>query len=166
LFDNSIECVEIRNSTIVSRNNMQSMLSAGIEELFVVDLDAIFRNKFNFRVYQDISKFFEITVMSLPLRIEDIMDSFVSGASEIVIPGRIDPKLLQDYVRTSDNLVMYYQNPLVAKAFYALGGRSFFTDRELDFSGIKVYSYSKILDKKGYIRLMDFPREELEGILV
>ena len=164
--DESIECVEIKNSTVVSRNNMQSMLSAGIEDLFVIDFDAIFRNKFNFKIYQDISKYFEITVMSLPLRIEDIMDSFVSGASEIVIPGRIDPNALEDYMRTSDNLVMYYQNPVVAKAFYVLGGRSFFSDRELDFPDIRVYSYSRILVKKGYIRLMDFPREDLEGILI
>jgi hypothetical protein len=166
LADESIECVEIRNSTVISRNNMQSMLSAGVEDLFVIDFDAIFKNRFNFKVYQDISKYFEITVMSLPLRIEDIMDSFVSGASEIVIPGRIDPNDLEDYVRTSDNLVMFYQNPVVAKAFYVLGGRSFLTDRELDFPNIKVYSYSKILTSKGYIRLMDFPREDLESILL
>ncbi len=164
--DESIECVEIKNSTVVSRNNMQSMLSAGIEDLFVIDFDAIFRNKFNFKIYQDISKYFEITVMSLPLRIEDIMDSFISGASEIVIPGRIDPNALEDYMRTSENLVMYYQNPVVAKAFYVLGGRSFFSDRELDFPDIRVYSYSRILVKKGYIRLMNFPREDLDSILV
>jgi hypothetical protein len=166
LADESIECVEIKNSTVVSRNNMQSMLSAGIEDLFVIDFDAIFRNKFNFKIYQDISKYFEITVMSLPLRIEDIMDSFISGASEIVIPGRIDPNALEDYMRTSENLVMYYQNPVVAKAFYVLGGRSFFSDRELDFPDIRVYSYSRILVKKGYIRLMNFPREDLDSILV
>ena len=69
-------------------------------------------------------------------------------------------------MRTSENLVMYYQNPVVAKAFYVLGGRSFFSDRELDFPDIRVYSYSRILVKKGYIRLMNFPREDLDSILV
>jgi hypothetical protein len=166
LADESILCVEIKNSTIVSRNNMQSMLSAGVEDLFVIDLDAIFRNRFNFKIYQEMSKYFEITVMSLPLRIEDIMDSFISGASEIVIPGRINPNALEDYMKTSENLVMYYQNPVVAKAFYVMGGRSFFTDRDLDFQNISVYSYSKIVAKKGYIRLQDFPRDDLESILI
>ncbi len=163
--DQRMQCITIRNSVVVSKNNMQVMLRDGVEELFIVDFDAIFRNRFNFKIYQDVSMYFEITVMSLPLRIEDIMDSFISGASRIVIPGRLEATALEDYMKTSESLVMLFQNPVVANAFYALGGRAFLTDRELGFPQATIYSFSRILRKPGYIELIDFPRDELETVL-
>ncbi len=161
----SIPCVTIKDSQAISRSNMQQMLLSGVENVFVVDIDAINKNRFNFKIYQELSKYFEITVMSLPLRVEDLMDSYISGASEIVIPGRISQKLLEEYMRTSESLVLLYQDPYVAQAYYLLGGRTFVSDRQLDFNNARIYSFSKILKGPGYITLTDFPAEELGSTL-
>lgn len=160
-----MQCVTIRNFQIASNLSLQKLLMSGIEELFVIDLDAIFKNKFNFHTYQDLSKYFEIVVMSLPLRVEDLMDSFIAGADKVVVSGRSDLNLLDSFMKMSDNLVLCYQDPAVANAFYQGGGREFLTDRQLNFSGSMIYSFSRLQGGDSYIQLVDFPREDLMQVL-
>ncbi len=160
-----LQCITIRDSQIASNLSLQKLLVSGIEDLFVVDLDAIFKNKFNFHTYQQLSKYFETVVMSLPLRVADLMDCFIAGADKVVISGRTEPKLLDSFMNMSDNLVLCYQDPVIANAFFAAGGKEFLSDRELSFPGSTVYSFSRLLSGENYIELVDFPREDLLNVL-
>ncbi len=155
----------VKNTQVASRYGMQELLTKGVESVFLIDFDAIFRNKFNYKAYQDLSKYFELIVLCLPLRLADLMDAFVAGATEVVISGRMKDSLLDEFMKTADSLVMTYQDPILADRFFQQGGIKFLSDRQLMFPGVTVYSFSKILSGPNYIRLNDFPLDQLEKVL-
>ena len=161
----NMQCVTIRNSQIASNLSLQKLLLSGIEELFVIDHDAIFKNRMNFHTYQELSKYFEIVVMSLPLRVEDLMDSFIAGAGKVVIAGRSGAYLVENHLKMSESEVLCYQDPSIARSFYGAGGREFLSDRALDFPGSLIYSYSKVLSGDRIVQLVDFPRDDLLDVL-
>lgn len=160
-----MQCITIKNGQIASNLSLQKLLVSGVEDLFVIDHDAIFKNKFNFHSYQELSKYFEIVVMALPLRVEDLMDAFIAGAGKVVVSGRSKFDLIESFLKISENVVLCYQDPAVASAYFSAGGREFLSDREINYPDSLVYTFSRLLSDKNYIQLVDFPREDLLDVL-
>lgn len=153
----TIKCVTLSDHEIQGHGKSKDLLELGGEELFVVDLDGLSSGSYNFRLYYDISKFFEITVMSFPARAADLVDSIVAGASKVVVSSNLEAKKIEDFLTITDELVMNYANQGGCRIFSESGGRYFLSNRVVDLPFDQVYLYGSSIDSKGYTVIEGFP---------
>lgn len=153
----TVKCITLVGHEIQGYGKSKDLLELGGDELFVVDLDGLNSGSYNFKLYYDISKFFEITVMSFPQRAADLVDSIVSGAARVVVSSKLDTRKIADFLTITDELVMNYASMGGCKTFSERGGRYFLSNRMVDLPFERVYLYGSSIDSKGYTILEGFP---------
>lgn len=161
-----MECVTIYNGEIINSRTQDELLKKGDEELFVVDLDSIRTGNLNLKLYDRLSKFFELVVMNYPSRVSDLIDTFVSGASRVVLNNDISDNLIRECLSVSDQLIMNYARNSSCRSFSLLGGSMFLTNLEVDLVyttlyayGVRVQSKTSLIkkDSQNIIFLENFP---------
>ncbi|AKA49512.1 hypothetical protein IX51_10870 [uncultured archaeon] len=154
----TVKCVVLDNKEITGFVNAKTLLEfEDEEELFVIDLDGLNKGAYNLKLYNELSKFFEITVMSFPERTADLVDSIVSGASRVVISSNLPDRVIRDFLTVTEDLVMNYANMSGCRIFSENGGKYYLSNRMVDLPFEKVYLYRGALEKKGYVVLEGFP---------
>lgn len=153
----TLKCVILENHEITGYADAKDLLELGGEELFVIDLDGLNRGSYNFKLYNDISKFFETTIMSFPVRAADLVDCIVAGASRVVVSSNLDDTRIRDFIGITDELVMNYANMKGCRVFSDSGGMFYLSNRTVDLPFERVFLYGGKIDAKGYTNLEGFP---------
>lgn len=153
-----MKCIVLEERNISGYADAKDLLGkVEAEELFVIDLDGLNRGAYNLKLYSQISKFFEITVMNFPSRTADVVDSIVSGASRVVVSSKLPEKTIRDFLAVTEDLVMNYANIGGCRLFSDNGGKYFLSSRVVDLAFEKVYLYGGKADMKDYVWLDGFP---------
>jgi uncharacterized protein related to proFAR isomerase len=93
----------INNS--ITPENISNYIKEG-EKLYILDLDAIEKNKTNFELYQKISTMYDLWIDCGPRNIGDVVDIFMVGATSITIrTNRYSKFNLADIRDISENKV-------------------------------------------------------------
>lgn len=153
-----VRCIILRNRRILSYHSAKDLLEMGLDELFVIDMDALDHGSYNFKLYYDLSKFFEITVMNFPRRTADVVDSIISGASRLVISSTMKEKSVIDYLTITEDLVMNYGDMKGCRTFSEHGGRYYLSNRIVDLPFKRVFIYGQEVDREGYVFIEGFPQ--------
>lgn len=154
-----MKCIVLREKRIIGYEDSRDLLKLDTEQLFVVDIDSLVKGHINLKLYADISKFFEITVMNYPERGEDLMDSFISGASRVVISDEISFEKIRSFLEISEDLVMNYGNHEKCRFFSKNGGNMYLSSREVDLNYKAVFYYGNGNVPENYVRILDFPED-------
>lgn len=151
-----INCLSLENGTIHGLPPDVPLAQIEGDEVMVCDFDAIKKGKFNFRLYGEISKFVEAVVVNLPSRVEDVMDTLISGASKVVLASDIEIDSMRRMLGISDGIVLPSRSP-AKELYYTEGGRYLISDHE-EFTRFDLcYNVGPELSSKKYINVRNFP---------
>ncbi len=135
----------------------------GSDQVFVIDYDAIDHHVINTAEYTYLSHMFDIVVLNMSERINDVIDTIMAGALLVVIDPGVPGKRLREFFEVTENIVMPYTDNESCRTFSDLGGQYFFTDREVQYPFRSAYTTAEIPGDK-YIKVMDFPNDLSEMI--
>lgn len=158
-----IQCVYIQNSQIFGLPDDTPIEKLGGDEIMVCDLDAIYHGKFNFKMYGHIGKFLEPVVVNFARRVEDLMDSLISGASRVVLDSRENTVSLEKMLQLSDDIVLPARNPN-SSLFIERGGKYLISDHEVFSRFEKCYNVGPPITYDNYINISNFPENLLQYI--
>ncbi|WP_393970681.1 hypothetical protein OXIME_000908 [Oxyplasma meridianum] len=153
-----INTVSISSRRIEGYSNVKELLKDDSDELFIVDFDAIKEGKYNFKLYTEFAKFFQITVMNFPRRQGDLIDSMISGCENVVLGGHIQDRDISSFIEITENLVMFDIDKFAI--FSSLGGSMFLTRRNIMYPYKKIYTYGIGLGLPREIILRNFPEDK------
>lgn len=159
----SIRCLTIQGgelSGIPEGINLEEMEG---EEIMVCDFDAILRGKFNFKLYDRVAKFFELVVVNFPSRVEDLMDSLISGAYSVVIDPSESQEAIRKMLEVSENIIM----PAISENlsfFLNTGGKYIISERAVPYSFRKCYIVGTEVKGENYVNVVGFPENLLSYI--
>lgn len=129
----------------------------------VCDYDAIYAGKFNFKAYDRIAKFFELVVVNFASRMEDVMDSLISGAYSVVIDPGEPPETIRRMLEVSENIIMPYNSESLVY-FLNNGGKYVISEREVMYSFRKCYNVGMEIKGEKYVNVVGFPENLLPYI--
>ncbi|MGP6239570.1 hypothetical protein ACNF40_04020 [Cuniculiplasma sp. SKW4] len=152
-----MQCLIINGGSIFGYKNMTQIARFPEDEAFVIDMDALNRYQFNFKLYSEISKYIEFTLMAYPYKENDLIDLMISGASRVVINNTLDDEKLRNFFDITDELVMRCSTPMDIRRFNEFGGNMYLTCRIYDRPGLYFYygPFHEINEK--IIWLSDYP---------
>jgi hypothetical protein len=159
----SIRCLTIEGgelSGIPPGMNLEEMEG---EEIMVCDYDAIFRGKFNFKLYDQVAKFFELIVVNFPGRVEDLMDSLISGAYSVVLNADENQETITRMLEVSENIILPAKS-LNLSFFLNNGGKFVISERALPYRFRKCYIVGPEVKGDNYVNVMNFPENLLQYI--
>ncbi len=153
-----IPSVVIRRKEIVGRKTAYDLMKEGIEELMVCDLDSIIDGKTNFKLYNELAKFFEFTVFNLIYNVGDLVDSLVSGASKVVVSPDLTPERLASFLEISQNIVD--PNSSRFGLFQKSGGKYVMVSGRIPYQAFSgIYNIGPAMDGENMINVDNFPLE-------
>ncbi len=154
-----MQCVTISFGEIEKYRSVQELMGLAGDEIFLIDMDAIKRGKPNFKFYQEISKYFDINVLSLISRVDDLVDSLILGCQSVVISPALSPRKISEFLEVSENIVMPYTSLPSTREFSRLGGTYFLSNTLVNYNFNLCYYYGPGDPGEKYVRLKDFPLE-------
>lgn len=155
-----IQCATLVGSRIENYGSIQDLMQIAGDEVFLIDMNAIKKGKPNFKFYQEFTKYFDVYVLSLVNKIDDLLDTLILGCEGVVISPRLDPRMIKEFLAISENLIMPYTSLPSTRDFSRFGGRDFLTNTLVSFPFDNAYYYGPGLPGDKYIRLKDFPLEQ------
>lgn len=158
-----IRCLTVENGSIAGLPPGTPIQELEGEEVMVCDLDAIFRGRFNFKVYGHIAKFLEPVVVNFAGRVEDLMDSLISGASKVVLHSGESELSIEKMLELSDDVVLP-SNSQYSRQFTERGGKYLISSGEVFFRFDMCYNVGTPLSSEKYINVSDFPEKILRYI--
>ncbi len=159
----SIRCLTIQDGEISGIPPGINLAEMEGEEIMVCDFDAIFKGKFNFRLYDQVAKFFELIVVNFPGRVEDLMDSLISGAYSVVLNPEENPETIKKMLEVSENIVLPSRS-LNLSFFLNNGGKFVISERAVPYRFRKCYIVGPEVKGDNYINVVGFPENLLHYI--
>jgi len=156
-------CITIKDKEIVDYASIYQLLKMKVDDLFVIDYDAITKRHLNFNIYDKLSKFFEITVMNYPETESDLTDTIINGASNVVINNNLTYRTIKSFIAITENIAMNYHYNDTCIYFAENGGTMFLSDTEI-LLPYKVAYYYGSFDIKNSIKLENFPKDLMDNI--
>lgn len=156
-----IDCVTLSGGKIDTFGTIQDLMGSAGDEIFLIDMDAIKRGKPSFKFYQEISKYFDVHVLSLVTRMDDLVDSIILGCQSVVVSPNISASTIADFLEVSDNIVMPYSSLPSSREFSKLGGSYFLSNVIINYSFNLTYYYGLGDPGDNYVRLKGFPLQSL-----
>ncbi|MHB1440329.1 MAG: hypothetical protein ACYCSO_06145 [Cuniculiplasma sp.] len=154
-----MQCLIINRGKILGFEDFDELAKVPYDEAFVVDMDAIVHYHFNFKLYNELSKYIEFTLMAYPYKENDLMDIIISGASRVVINETLDEKTIKKFIESTDELVMRCSNKETAQMFHQLTGNMYLSCKIYDIPGVFFY-YGPFMSRgPNVIPLENFPQE-------
>ncbi|MGC8608290.1 MAG: hypothetical protein ACP5UV_00270 [Thermoplasmata archaeon] len=149
-----MKCIEIKKDYI-SVDSAKSLIKE--DEVFVIDMDAFTSGSFNLAEYTYLSNFFDITVMNGSSRVNDLVDSLIAGAMNVVISGEVKEKVLRSFLDLTENIVLPYSDEDSALHFVEMGGKYFLSDSPVPVKANRIYYYGTGDPGGNYVKLDNFP---------
>lgn len=154
-----MKCLLVNKGRISGIKNTDDLAHVPYDEAFVIDLDAIFKHHFNFKLYNELSKYVEFTLMALPETENDLMDIIVSGASRVVIGDDLNVSTIQKFLDMTEEIVMRCGTEQKAIMFHAIKGNMYLSCRTYDIPGVFFYYGPFSKQDSNIIPLEGFPEE-------
>ncbi|WP_162509732.1 hypothetical protein [Thermogymnomonas acidicola] len=152
-----VKCVTVSRNRLMGIGKPEDLLYMDIDEVFLVDMDALTRYKLSFHFYREISRFCEVTVLNMPARVQDLIDTLVSGASRVVVGRDVDSRLLSGFMQVSDSVVLSLVSRNLVDEFIRLGGGDFFSLGQTDIAFRTLYNAGPPVIREGVKNIEDFP---------
>ena len=149
-------CVTIKDKQVTNYENIYQILKLKVDSIFVIDYDAITHRYLNLKLYDELAKFFEITVMNYPETENDLMDTIINGASVVVINNNLTYNRIAKYLDFTQNIAMKYKYIDTCIYFSEKGGNMYLTDKEIMLPYALAYSYNGF-PVKNSVQLQNFP---------
>ncbi|WP_337860504.1 hypothetical protein [Ferroplasma sp.] len=154
-------CVTLKDKKVSNYENIYQILKLKVDSIFVIDYDAIERRYLNIKLYNELSKFFELTVMNYPETESDLMDTIINGASVVVINDNLTYKRITTFLEFTQNLAMKYKYIDTCIYFSEKGGNMYLTDKEIMLPYSLAYNYNNFQIKNS-IKLENFPPDLID----
>ncbi|MCL4323088.1 MAG: hypothetical protein M1498_01365 [Candidatus Thermoplasmatota archaeon] len=154
-----MHCLILNKGRIEGLEDMDDLAKVPYDEAFVVDIDAITHYHFNFKLYNELSKYIEFTLMAYPYKENDLMDIIISGASRVVINDTLDVGTISKFLDVTDELVLHCSDGDKAHMFHNLTGNMYLSCRIFQVPGVFFYYGSSINSGPNIIPLENFPEE-------
>ncbi len=151
-------CIVIEDKKITNYSSIYELLKLKTDSLFVIDYDAIRRRYLNLKLYDELAKYFEITVMNYPETESDLVDTFVNGASNVVINNNLTYKTISRYLAFSQNIAMKYRYNDTCIYFSEKGGNMYLAGQQIMLPYVFAYLYNGF-ELKNSAMLVGFPPE-------
>ncbi|MEM0139807.1 MAG: hypothetical protein QXZ44_04260 [Ferroplasma sp.] len=149
-------CVIIEDKKIVNYHNIYELLKLKVDSIFVIDYDAMRRRYLNFKLYDELSKYFETVIMNYPETESDLVDTFINGATNVIINNNLTYKTISKYLAFTQNIAMKYRYNDTCIYFSEKGGNMFLTGQQIMLPYIYSYNFGSF-DMKNSAKLVDFP---------
>ncbi len=154
-----MKCLIVNHGKIGGLKKADDLARVPYDEAFVIDLDAMFKHHYNFKLYNELSKYIEFTLMALPFTENDLMDIIVSGASRVVIGDDLNVSMIQKFLDMTEELVMNCSTEQKVIMFHALTGNMYLSCKIYDIPGVFFYYGPFSQQSSNVIPLEDFPAE-------
>ncbi len=151
-----MQCVIIKNKEITNYSNIFQLLKSGVESLFVIDYDAIYKKHLNFNLYEKLSKFFELTIMNYPETTGDLMDTIINGATNVIINDNLTYRRIEEFISFTPNIAMNYNYNDSCIYFSENGGEMFLTGKQILLPYKTAFNYNSF-NIPNEIKLEGFP---------
>lgn len=155
-------CVTIEDKKVSNYDSIFQILKLKVDSIFVIDYDAIRNRYLNLKLYDELAKFFELTVMNYPETENDLMDTIINGASTVIINNNLTYKRISSYLSFTQNIAMKYKYVDTCIHFSGMGGNMFLTDKEIMLPYVLAYNYNNFPIKDS-IQLQNFPTDLMES---
>ncbi len=154
-----MKCLLISHGKLVDFKSMDELASVPFDEAFVIDVDAILNGHFNFKLYNELSKYIEFTLMAYPNSENDLVDIIISGASRVVINDKLEVKTIQRFLDITEEIIMKCKSEQNAILFHSLTGNMYLSCKTYDIPGVFFY-YGPFMEQgPNIISLEGFPSE-------
>lgn len=158
-----VRCLTIENGKIHGVPPESTLGTLEGDVMMAVDYDAIHRGKFNFKLYGEIAKFFELVIVNFPGRMEDFMDSLISGAVQVVVHPEEKEYMIDRMLEVSDAVILPSRSSMVGD-FLNAGGRYLISSGEVFRSFDRCYNVGTAIPSEKYINVTGFPEDLLPYI--
>ena len=155
-------CVTIEDKKVSNYDSIFQILKLKVDSIFVIDYDALRNRYLNLKLYDELAKFFELTVMNYPETENDLMDTIINGASTVIINNNLTYKRISSYLSFTQNIAMNYKYVDTCIHFSEMGGNMFLTDKEIMLPYVLAYNYNNFPIKNS-IQLRNFPTDLMES---
>lgn len=154
-------CVTIQDKKVSNYDNIYQILKLKVDSIFVIDYDALERRYLNIKLYEELSKFFELTIMNYPETESDLMDTIINGASVVVINDNLSYRRIAKFLEFTQNLAMKYKYIDTCIYFSEKGGNMYLTDKEIMLPYVLAYNYNNFSIKNS-VQLQNFPADLMD----
>jgi hypothetical protein len=156
-----VYCVTIQDKKVSNYDNIYQILKLKVDSIFVIDYDALERRYLNIKLYEELSKFFELTIMNYPETESDLMDTIINGASVVVINDNLSYRRIAKFLEFTQNLAMKYKYIDTCIYFSEKGGNMYLTDKEIMLPYVLAYNYNNFSIKNS-VQLQNFPADLMD----
>jgi len=159
-----VNCLKIRGHEIYGIPPDETLATIPWEEAMLIDYDAIINGKPDLKLYNEISKFLEIVVFNLSYRVDDVIDSMISGASRVVIDPQTTDETIEKLLNISTDIVLPASRRDIAYSFSREGGRFYISNGLIPYEFELCYNVGTALSSEKYVDVKDFPQDLLRFI--
>ena len=159
-----MNCLEIKHHQIYGIPPNETLATIPWEDAMLIDYDAIISGKPDFKLYDSISKFLEIVVFNLSYRVDDVIDSMISGASKVVIDSQSSEDTIDKLLNISGDIVLPASRIDVAYSFTRNGGKYFISNGPIPYDFELCYNVGVALSNDKYVDVKDFPQDLIHFI--
>lgn len=154
-------CVTIKDRKVANYENIYQILQLKVDSIFVIDYDALKNRYLNLKLYEELAKFFELTVMNYPETESDLMDTIINGASVVIVNNNLTLKRIASYLEFTQNIAMKYRYIDTCIYFAEKGGNMYLTDKEIMLPYTLAYN-ARGFPIKNSVQLQNFPPDLMD----
>ena len=154
----AMDCYYLYTST-VNNDEVQRLVRNGSDSLFLVDRMGILRGKMSTRAYVELSKFFELHVMSYPRSLGQLEDALISGAASVVVPPDIPFEVMEEMTWLTENIILPFTGQAKALEFEKVGGTRYLARSTIPVRYESLYYVGQNPPGDNAIVLSGFPEE-------
>jgi hypothetical protein len=151
-----VYCVTIKDKKVANYENIYQILQLKVDSIFVIDYDAMEHRYLNLKLYDELAKFFELTIMNYPETENDLMDTIINGASVVIINNNLTYKRIDKYLEFTQNIAMKYKYVDTCIYFSGKGGNMYLANREIMLPYTLAYNCGGF-QLKNSVKLQNFP---------
>lgn len=161
----NIPLIKINNKRIQDSELLDKLNDE--ELVYLIDLDAIERDKPNLDIYQKLSKKYQLWIDNAPRTLGDVVDVFMTGAANITLRINLYPKINLEKIREVTenqiyaNIEMCYGQGDYEKFFYDVDGITSFYNREELEKDFKKYDIIKKFSAKNKLFLYENNKQNI-----
>ena len=154
----TMKCLYLKGGPI-DNDEVQKLIREESDVLFLVDRNGILRGKMSTKAYSELSKFFELHVMSYPRSPGQLEDVLISGAASVVIPPDLPYGLMEEMSWLTENIILPFSSKAKALEFERLGGSRYLARADIQARHSALYYVGSTSPDGNSIVLAGFPDE-------
>ena len=159
-----IRCLTVKGRQLGGLSQEETLEMLEGEEVLLCDYDGILRGKYNFKLYTQVARFFEVVVFNLVRREIDFIDTMVAGASRVVVDPQMGTALLRRILDISPGTVFPYGSSDQVSEFSSAGGQTYISGSRVNVPFEICYNVGLPQESEKYVDIVGFPDDLLAYI--